>query len=369
MREWTATVSKITFIKKIDALIGRAIGLPIGRLFPPKAWAGNGFHSFLIIRPGGIGDAVLLIPSLAALKKQFPDAVVNVLAEKRNSAVFTLCPDISNIYRYDVPREFLAAVRGAYDAVIDTEQWHYLSAAAARLTRAPLLIGYGTNERQRLFTHPVSYSHDDYEVYSFSHLLGPLKMETACTPKVPFLSIRPDVKEKAQRLLQRLSDRSVVAVFPGGSINERKWGSDRFHRTAKLLSDEGHGIVVVGGNDDVRAGKEIVSGLSNALNLCGKLSLPETAAVLKESALLIAGDSGIMHVGYGLGIKIVALFGPGRELKWAPRSSRVAVINKHLSCSPCTIFGYTPKCPINAECMKSIAVEEVVEKVRALMQE
>jgi len=360
---------RISILKALDAVVGKQICLFLPRPRHIEIARHNIIKNILFIRPGGIGDAVLLIPSLAALKEQFPDASISVLAEKRNSTVFMLCPDISNIYRYDVPREFFAAIRNAYDAVIDTEQTHFLSAAAARLTRAPLLIGYGTNERQRMFSHPVPYSHDDYEVYSFSHLLGPLNMEAAVTAKTPFLSIGPDEQEKAHRLLQRLSDRSVIAVFPGGSINERKWGSERFHRTAKLLTDLGYGIVVVGGKDDVRAGKDIVSGLSSAFNLCGKLSLPETAAVLKESALLIAGDSGIMHVGYGLGIKIVALFGPGRELKWAPRSLRVAVINKNLSCSPCTKFGYTPKCPINAECMKSIAVEEVVEKVRALMQE
>jgi lipopolysaccharide heptosyltransferase II len=362
-------VSKITFIKKIDALIGRLIGLPIGRLISPRAPAGNGFRSILIIRPGGIGDAVLLIPAIALLKKQSPDAFIDVLAEKRNAAVFTLCPDISNIYRYDIPHEFTAALRKSYDIVIDTEQWHYLSAVVARLTRAPILIGYATNERKQLFTHPVPYSHDDYEISSFVHLMDPFIEETDSFPDVPFLSIQPELKEKASSLLRNLSDRSVVAVFPGSSINERKWGSERFHQTVKLLSDEGYGIVVVGGKDDVRAGKEIVSGLSNALNLCGMLSLPETAAVLKESALLIAGDSGIMHVGYGLGIKIVALFGPGRERKWAPRFSRVAVINKNLPCSPCTTFGYTPECSINAECMKKITVEEVVGKVRALMQE
>ena len=89
---------------------------------------------------------------------------------------------------------------------------------------------------------------------------------------------------------------------------------------------------------------------------------------MKEAVLLITGDSGIMHIGYGLGIKIVALFGPGREKKWAPRGRNCIVINKNLSCSPCTTFGYTPKCKKNAECMKQITVEEVFAAAMVLLE-
>jgi ADP-heptose:LPS heptosyltransferase len=236
------------------------------------------------------------------------------------------------------------------------------------VTRAPQLIGYGTNERKKLFTHAISYSQDDYEVESFYHLLTPLTGEVAAGEHdVPFLTIPADVTVKAKALLSHLPDSRIVAMFPGSSINERKWGSDRLHQTAKLLGEQGCSIVVVGGKDDVKAGHQIVSGLSNSLNLCGKLTLPETAAILKESSLLITGDSGIMHIGYGLGIKVLALFGPGREKKWGPRGKDCKVINKHLPCSPCTTFGDTPKCMNNAACMGAITVEEVVREALALL--
>jgi len=360
-------------LKFVDATIGKAAANSIifvargkGDAYPNSA---RRAESILFIRPGGIGDAVLLTPSIILLKKVFPHASIDILAEKRNSGVFAFCPDVSAVYHYESPTELLKAIRRSYDVVIDSEQWHRLSAVVARMTGAPMSIGFATNERKKLFTHPVTYSHDDYEMDSFMNLIEPLINNVTREHRMPFLTISLEMTDTVKPLLEPLLKSKMIALFPGGSIQERQWGSERFHQTAKLLSDKGYGIVVVGGNDDVRAGKEIVSGLSNALNLCGKLSLPETAAVLKESALLIAGDSGIMHIGYGLGIKIVALFGPGRELKWAPRSPQVAVINKNLSCSPCTKFGYTPKCPIYAECMKRITVEEVVDKATALMHE
>ena len=133
------------------------------------------------------------------------------------------------------------------------------------------------------------------------------------------------------------------------------------------LSERGYGIIVVGGKDDIRAGEEIIRDIPGGISICGKLSLPETAAMLKESSLLVTGDSGIMHLGYAVGTKVVALFGPGIVKKWAPRSSRVIVINKELPCSPCTKFGYTSTCPIDAECMQRIAAEEVMEKAMILL--
>jgi ADP-heptose:LPS heptosyltransferase len=323
----------------------------------------------LIIRPGGIGDAVLLIPAILAIKKTFPESTVDILAEKRNSAVFMLCSDINRVYHYDKPKELLGAIRGNYDIVTDTEQWHRLSAVVTKLVGAPRSIGYATNERKKMFTDPIPYYQDDYEVMSFINLIAPITGHETFDTKMPFLTIPESFAGAIKHLLRGFGNRKIIAIFPGGSIAERRWGSDRFHKVATHLNRQGYGIVVVGGTDDIQAGEKIVSGLSGALNLCGKLSLPETAAILQESSLLITGDSGIMHIGYGLGIKILALFGPGREKKWAPRGKHCMVINKKLACSPCTTFGYTPKCKINSACMGSITVEEVVRASMNLIED
>jgi len=76
-----------------------------------------------------------------------------------------------------------------------------------------------------------------------------------------------------------------------------------------------------------------------------------------------------MHIGYGLGIKIIALFGPGNEKKWAPQGRNCKVINKKMECSPCSKFGYTSTCLIDAECMKRITVEEVMENAMILLEQ
>ncbi|HKK00664.1 MAG TPA: glycosyltransferase family 9 protein, partial [Desulfuromonadales bacterium] len=93
------------FLKKIDGLIGSSLA----RLLPrPPARTEPALPSIvrlLLIRPGGIGDAVLLVPAVRGLREAFPGAVIHVLAERRNAAVFDLCPEADAVFRYDRPRE------------------------------------------------------------------------------------------------------------------------------------------------------------------------------------------------------------------------------------------------------------------------
>ncbi|MBK5276979.1 MAG: glycosyltransferase family 9 protein [Desulfuromonadales bacterium] len=355
----------IRLIKKLDAVFG----FVAASTFPPPVHRelSPSINSLLLIRPGGIGDAVLLAPAIRLLKNTYPAINITVLAEQRNAGVFTLIPGVDRLLCYDHPRELLQALRSSYDVVIDTEQWHRLSAIVARIVSAPVKIGFDTNERRRMFTHTVPYSHDDYESLSFTHLLAPLGIATETVETVtPFLSLPDTACSKVADLLEPLCDQPFVTVFPGASIPERRWGADRFRQLADKLALFGMKTVVVGGKDDSRQGDVIVGG-GSGLNLAGPTSLPETAAVIHKSALLLSGDSGVLHIAVGLDIPTVSLFGPGRAKKWAPQGGRHIVINRGLDCSPCTTFGTTPPCPIDARCLRDISVDEVVNAVTMLL--
>lgn len=320
-------------------------------------------RSLLVIRPGGIGDAALLAPMLNVLKSAYPQARLTVLAERRNCGAFALVPAVDKILCYDKPRELCAALRGKYDAVIDTEQWHRLSAVVARLAGGTMSVGFATNERRRLFTHTLPYSHDRYEAESFLDLLAPFDIEP---PPVmpPFLTVPTVARAKADELLQGVGGK-FVAIFPGASIPEREWGASNFRLLAERLAGEGKGVVVVGGGEDVADGEEIVS--SNGLNLAGKTSLAETAAVIGRAELLVSGDSGVLHLAVGLGTPTVSLFGPGIRKKWGPRGEHDMIIDRGLPCSPCTRFGYTPQCREGASCIAGISADEVARTVDATL--
>jgi len=355
---------KVSLLKKIDSLAGAA-AVRLLSAPQPKKEIPEIFKNILIIRPGGIGDAALLIPAVRALRQRFPAARITVLAERRNSAVFQLYPEIDCTLQYDHSSDLFKTIFGSYDLVIDTEQWHRLSAVVARLTSAPFSIGFATNERSRMFTHPVAYSNDDYELDSFFNLLAPLGLESFQTPE-RFLSLPATATAKALKLLEPIGKKQFVALFPGASIPERRWGADKFRLVAELLLAFKISTVVVGGEEDRESGNGIVAG-GAGLNLAGMTSLAETAAVIDKSALLISGDSGVLHLAVGLDKPTVSLFGPGRAKKWAPRGESHIVINKGLPCSPCTTFGTTPPCRVDGQCMKEISVDEVFNAVAILL--
>jgi len=362
----TLSYSHVSLLKYADYIFRRFIsswaGRFVGNFFALNSTGINDPKGILVIRPGGIGDAVVLVPVLEKLRLGFPQARLAVLAEKRNVSVFRpLCGRVINeLFCYDSPRDFLSLLSRAFDLVIDTEQWHILSAFTAFIVgRRGIRIGFATNERSQFFTHPTTYDNLGFEGDNFFRLLKPLGIEA--TPPHPYAgfysaAIRP--KEGGAKR---------VAIFPGASIKERQWSPVNFRKVADRLRSINVEVIVVGGREDIESSKIISSGLDGVKNLAGKTSLEETARILSSCDLLISSDSGIMHLAVAVGTPVVALFGPGIASKWAPRDGISVVINKNLSCSPCTSFGYTAACSIDARCIKEITVDEVIEATKSLL--
>ena len=356
---------KVHILKKIDNYLGRILCIhflhkPLRAISP-----GSVVNSILIIRPGGIGDAVLLIPAIMALKKKYPRVSITVLAEKRNASVFSMCGQINRVLEYEKPMELLAAIKGEYDAVIDTEQWHRMSVIVATMTRTQTTIGFDTNERKRLLTYPIPYSHDDYEMESFFRLFKPLgiaKEEIVA----PFINIPESVMAKAESLLGGFVARPFVAIFPGSTISEKQWDLNKFEKLALQLEQSGIPIIVIGGRKERAAGDAIIHGV-DSLNLAGVTSLVETAAIINSASVLVSGDSGVLHLATALGCSTVSLFGSSNAQKWAPMGERHIVISKKLPCSPCSKFGDTPQCRFNTRCMAEIDIEEVAVAIRKLL--
>lgn len=355
---------KIALVKQLDAVIGRIASSLLS--VPTQSEPDSAIATILLIRPGGIGDAVLLASAIHSIKKSVPAIHITVLAEQRNAGVFPLIASVDEVLCYDRPLELLKVLQNRYDVVIDTEQWYRLSAVVARLARSPVKIGFGTNGRLRMFTHCIDYDLAAYEPENFASLLKPLRLDDASKAGIAALSVPLHSVSKACKILEPLGSDPFVAISPSASKAEKRWGADRFRRLTETLSAFGVNLVVVGGKEERQQG-EIIAGGGLAMNLAGSTSLSETAGVIQKSALLVSGDSGVLHIAAGLGVPTVSLFGPGRVEKWAPRGEHHIAITRGLSCSPCTMFGITPPCPNGFQCMRDISVDEVAGAVKGLL--
>jgi lipopolysaccharide heptosyltransferase II len=371
---------KADILKVGDALVGWPIAVllsPFARRGAPGAVsgpaAGAGLAAAppprraLVIRPGGIGDAVLFLPMLTELRRAWPQAEIDLLVEKRNAGVVRGLGLVDRVLLYDrFPGGLPHALAARYDVVIDTEQYHRASAIVAFLTRAPRRIGFGTNVRRRLLTDALPYDQSVYEARSFLELARRATgREPRWDPEQPFLPLDPEAVRFAAQALQPLGDRPRVAIHPGASIPERRWPPERYAEVAAQLAAQGVGIAVLGGSEDVKAAAAIAERLAGqpAVNLAGKSTLAQAAAIVAQVDVYVSADTGVLHLAYAVGTRTVHLFGPGVLSKWGPPGHRFRSIAADAPCSPCTVYGYTPPCNQGNVCMLRIEPARVVREV------
>jgi ADP-heptose:LPS heptosyltransferase len=360
-------------LKTVDSIVGPlALRLAVNRgLGKRRTSINQKTEKVLVIRPGGIGDAALLLPALKILKDVIPATQVHILCEPRNAGVFAHSPFISKIFNYNRLGDLKKIREIEYDRIFDTEQSHFLTGTLVALLKGYRKIGFATEGRERAYDVSVEYFQDQYEAESFFRLFAagienwPEKFQL----QPPYFSPTNQEMEKVDALLADIK-REIVCMFPGASIKERLWPIDRWSKVADELWKMGRQPIIIGGRAEIDMSQKIMATANSpVLNLCGRLSLSETTALFERSRLLISTDSGILHIGAMCNTPTVSLFGPGIVDKWGPKGERHRIINKNFECGPCTKFGTTPPCPNKQKCMSEITSNEVIDAGIDLLRE
>jgi lipopolysaccharide heptosyltransferase II len=158
----------------------------------------------------------------------------------------------------------------------------------------------------------------------------------------------------------------VVTVSPGARSHTKQWIKEHFLKVCMRLRDElGVKIVLIGDEHDAKISSYIKKELNEGvLDLTGKTTLKELAAILKKSSLLITNDSAPMHIAWALDIPVVAIFGPTDSEKYAPSGPKDIIIKKDLSCIPCRRALCILK---DHRCMKEVMPEEVFDAAKKFL--
>lgn len=373
-------LNKARMLKLLDAAAGYPLCWVLGWLdfrFPRQAApVGNRTPArILVIRPGGMGDMILLLPMLAHLRRTYPEARLTLVCERRNRDVLELAGLASQAILYDeAPFQVWRQLRkDAYDVVLDTEQFHNFSAAMAFASHAPIRIGFKINpSRNLLYTHLVSYDLDGYEGDQFMRLLGPLGVSPADSTIAgalppPVLDLEPGMQDVADAVKQG----SCVAILAGSTSPYKAWDSACFAELVqRLLQHEGTRVLFVGGGADRKAAEAVIARLvpvpGRVFNLAGRLSLRQTAAFLARCSALVAGDSGLTHLAAALRTPTVTLFGPSDHRKWGHQGPLHSVVRRDTHCAPCFIFGYHKLCRTR-HCMGELRVDDVLAPLLAIL--
>jgi heptosyltransferase-2 len=158
---------------------------------------------------------------------------------------------------------------------------------------------------------------------------------------------------------------SLIIVAAGARSHPKRWPKDRFAQLSNKLIQEKNKIVLVGDNDDVQLAEYIREACgAQPLNLCGRTSIAQLAALISRSTLVITNDSAILHLASYLNAPIAAIFGPTNDLKYGPWSQRCAVVKKEIFCRPCE----KAQCRFKTlDCLRLIKVEDVLSQVNSVL--
>ena len=175
------------------------------------------------------------------------------------------------------------------------------------------------------------------------------------------------VPEEARRRVGELVAGPFVMIHPTSRWRFKCWPADRMRRLAEELLRRGKKIVFTSGPDEVERAmvEEIATGL-NVVNLSGKLSLKELAALIEKSELLVCVDSVPFHMASALKKPVVALFGPTSDVTWGPwRNPKARIVAQAFSCRPC----YQDGCggSKRSDCLATLPVGRVLEAIDSLL--
>jgi lipopolysaccharide heptosyltransferase II len=330
-----------------------------------------------------VGDSLMTIPALRALRRVLPDVHITLVIRPGTKGIFSEADFIDEILVYDR--------KNAFSVVPQVREWKrrrfdlavlfqnaFEAALIPFLSGVPLRLGYATESRQALLTHPLplpDWRSSRHEVFYYLYLITALEQmlfgrSTVCEAE-PDASIQISEARKAQaaELLRAYGvneDDAVVAICPG-SINSRakRWPAEDYATLADKLIESKRRVLLIGSKDEMDVTEEVTRRMQQRpVVLTGKTTLDQITAVLDRADLIVSNDTGPAHIGAALGRPTIVIFGPTNPLTTRPFAPEAVVLRHPPDCAPCMLRD----CPIDHRCMTAITVDEVFEQSHALLK-
>lgn len=330
-----------------------------------------------------VGDSVMTLPALRALRRVLPEARITLVVRPGAKGIFSDADFVDELLIYDR--------RNVLSALSQVREWRqrqfdlavlfqnaFEAALIPFLAGVPLRLGYATESRQALLTHPLAlpdWRSSRHEVFYYLYLITALEQllfgtSTICeTTPDPSLQISDVRKAEAENLLRTYGVRAgepVVALCPG-SINSRakRWPAEAYAALGDRLIDSHRQVLLIGSADEADVTQEVAKRMHQSpVVLTGKTSLDQITAVLSLVDLVVTNDTGPAHIAAALGRPTLVIFGPTNPLTTRPFAPEAEILRHPPDCAPCMLRD----CPIDHRCMTAITVDEVFEHSHALLK-
>lgn len=328
----------------------------------------------LLIKPSAIGDVVHTLPVWNLLRKHWPGATISWLVTPGCAGLLDGLSGL-NVIRFERGRLASAWRSGSaakellglgkwlrdmrFDLVIDL-QGLFRSGWMTWQTRAPVRIGF-KNAREfawAFYTHRVPVeTTEQHATNRYLKVLAALGVPTSPI-EYPFALDDRD-RAHVERLLP--AGAKYAVLLPGTNWATKRWPVEKFARLVAPLRQRFGLEVAVAGGPDV---EELAVRIPEARNLVGQTNLRQLVALLDRADLVVANDSGPMHIAAALGRPLVTLYGPTNPVRTGPYGRDDSVLRLDIPCSPC----YSRRCS-HQSCLRWLEIEPVLELAEKQMKE
>jgi lipopolysaccharide heptosyltransferase II len=339
----------------------------------------------LVSRLDRLGDVALSLPATAAIRERYPEAFIAMMVRPSIRELVEPCPWIDEVIGYDYGRGgrhqgFIGAIRfireirkRRFDAAFilhPSNRAHIVPF----LSDIPYRVGLDSN-LAFLLTKRVPDRRREGSKHESEYCLDVIRSfgidgKSGHDLRIPLV---PEAQRSVAATLQeqglRDSDK-LVAIHPGASCPSKRWPRERFAELARrILSETSYRIVVVGGTEEKHLGRYLWDQAGGeVIDLSGRLSVKQLAALLARCQVLVSNDSGPVHVAAAVGTPTLALFGrnePGlARRRWKAMGGGHQTIHKDVGCVVCLAHA----CTIDFECLKAIDVEEVFNDLTKMLE-
>lgn len=330
-----------------------------------------------------VGDSVMTVPALRALRRVLPDARITLAIRPSAKGIFSEVDFVDDLLIYDR--------RNVFSVVSQVREWRrrqfdlallfqnaFEAALIPFLAGVPMRLGYATESRRAMLTHPLplpDWRSSRHEVFYYLYLIAALEQSlfgantiSESDPDIS-LAISDARRIEAAELLRShgvTEEKSVVAICPG-SINSRakRWPAESYAALADRLLAQQRQVLLIGSRDEIDVTNEVTSRMRHRpVVLTGKTSLDQITAVLGMVDLVVTNDTGPAHIAAALGCQTIVIFGPTNPLTTRPFSFKAEIIRHPPDCAPCMLRD----CPIDHRCMTAITVDEIFEHANTLLK-
>ncbi len=336
--------------------------------------------AILLIQLGDIGDVIVSVPCIRALKECFPNAVIVVAVRDKAAGLIRDLPWVDEAISVEKKgRHLIEAIIYQIRFFTHLRNLHLDLAIDLRMgTRGGIMVFLsGASERigvydsrgtfrNRFFTH-LCLPEVMPGRHMAKHCLGLLEQYGISTEdERPELVVSDECAGRVRQLLAGegvSEDETLIAVQPFSLWAYKDWGISKYAGLIEWIRSRYGVPVLITGSESEREQSDVICAKTGGrvYNMAGKTSIGELAGLLKCCGLFIGGDSAGLHIAAAVGTPTVGIYGPSSSEAWAPRGEKHCVVSKDMPCMPCSRKGCSDSGI--SRCMEELSLEEVIADI------